>query len=133
MELARNETAPILALKDVSKPFGAIRALQDVPQPLYPGEVHALAGESGAGKSTLIKARAGVHRPDSGQALLGGRPVVFHGPSDAHDAGIAVIHQEPTLFPDLSIAENIFMTDFFEQPEAADEAMVPPAEVFHLA
>ncbi|MFI9581986.1 sugar ABC transporter ATP-binding protein [Streptomyces sp. NPDC052236] len=101
--------APVLALQDVSKSFGAVRALQDVSLQLFPGEVHALAGENGAGKSTLIKTLAGVHRPDAGQVLLDGEPVVFHGPADARDAGIAVIYQEPTLFPDLSIAENIFM------------------------
>ncbi|MFG3248640.1 sugar ABC transporter ATP-binding protein [Streptomyces sp. NPDC048187] len=102
-------TAPVLALRDVSKSFGAVRALRDVSLELFPGEVHALAGENGAGKSTLIKTLAGVHRPDAGQVLLDGAPVVFHGPGDARDAGIAVIYQEPTLFPDLSIAENIFM------------------------
>ncbi|MFJ7301322.1 sugar ABC transporter ATP-binding protein [Streptomyces sp. NPDC099088] len=100
---------PVLALKDLSKSFGAVRALRDVSLELFPGEVHALAGENGAGKSTLIKALAGVHRPDAGQVILDGEPVVFHGPADARDAGIAVIYQEPTLFPDLSIAENIFM------------------------
>ncbi|NEY30677.1 ATP-binding cassette domain-containing protein [Streptomyces sp. PRKS01-65] len=101
--------APVLALRDVSKSFGAVRALRDVRLELLPGEVHALAGENGAGKSTLIKTLAGVHRPDTGQVLLDGRPVVFHGPGDARDAGIAVIYQEPTLFPDLTVAENIFM------------------------
>ncbi|MER8001400.1 sugar ABC transporter ATP-binding protein [Streptomyces sp. NPDC095613] len=101
--------APVLALKDVSKSFGAVRALRDVSLQLLPGEAHALAGENGAGKSTLIKTLAGVHRPDSGEVLVDGEPVVFHGPADARDAGIAVIYQEPTLFPDLSIAENIFM------------------------
>ncbi|MFH8449320.1 sugar ABC transporter ATP-binding protein [Streptomyces fungicidicus] len=101
--------APVLALRGISKSFGAVRALRDVSLELFPGEVHALAGENGAGKSTLIKTLAGVHRPDAGQVLLDGTPVVFHGPGDARDAGIAVIYQEPTLFPDLSIAENIFM------------------------
>jgi len=100
---------PVLALKDVAKSFGAVRALRGVCLELFPGEVHALAGENGAGKSTLIKTLAGVHRPDAGQVLLDGVPVAFHGPKDARDAGIAVIYQEPTLFPDLSIAENIFM------------------------
>ncbi|MEU2436120.1 sugar ABC transporter ATP-binding protein [Streptomyces rubradiris] len=100
---------PVLALKGVSKSFGAVRALRDVSLELLPGEAHALAGENGAGKSTLIKTLAGVHRPDAGQVLLDGEPVVFHGPGDARAAGIAVIHQEPTLFPDLSVAENIFM------------------------
>src|SRR3954465_14555291 len=101
--------APVLALRDISKSFGAVRALRDVSLELFPGEVHALAGENGAGKSTLIKTLAGVHRPDAGQVLLDGEPTVFHGPADARDAGIAVIYQEPTLFPDLSIAENIMM------------------------
>ncbi|MFE2428793.1 sugar ABC transporter ATP-binding protein [Streptomyces sp. NPDC059373] len=105
------ETArrPVLALEDASKSFGAVRALQGVSLELFAGEAHALAGENGAGKSTLIKMLAGVHRPDSGRVLIDGEPVVFHGPSDARDAGIAVIYQEPTLFPDLTVAENIFM------------------------
>ncbi|HEV7932856.1 MAG TPA: sugar ABC transporter ATP-binding protein [Actinomadura sp.] len=93
----------------MSKSFGAVRALQGVTLELYAGEVHALAGENGAGKSTVVKTFAGVHRPDAGEILLDGEPVVFHGPADAQHAGVAVIYQEPTLFPDLSVAENIFM------------------------
>ncbi|WP_407563549.1 sugar ABC transporter ATP-binding protein [Streptomyces sp. 184] len=100
---------PVLAARGLSKSFGAVRALRDVSLTLHAGEAHALAGENGAGKSTLIKILAGVHRPDAGQLLLDDAPVAFHGPADARDAGIAVIYQEPTLFPDLSIAENIFM------------------------
>ncbi|MEU8251072.1 sugar ABC transporter ATP-binding protein [Nonomuraea sp. NPDC048916] len=100
---------PTLALANVSKSFGAVKALRDVSLELFAGEAHALAGENGAGKSTLVKTLAGVHRPDSGQVLLGGEPVVFAGPADAQQAGVAVIYQEPTLFPDLSVAENIFM------------------------
>ncbi|MEU1471774.1 sugar ABC transporter ATP-binding protein [Streptomyces sp. NPDC005761] len=103
------ETTPVLALEGVSKSFGAVRALRGVSLRLYAGEAHALAGENGAGKSTLIKALAGVHRPDEGTVLLDGKPVEFHGPADARDAGVAVIYQEPTLFPDLSVAENIFV------------------------
>lgn len=103
------ETTPVLALEGVSKSFGAVRALRGVSLRLYAGEARALAGENGAGKSTLIKALAGVHRPDAGTVLLDGDPVEFHGPADARDAGIAVIYQEPTLFPDLSVAENIFV------------------------
>jgi rhamnose transport system ATP-binding protein len=102
-------TVPVLALEGVSKSFGAVRALRSVSLALYAGEVHALAGENGAGKSTLIKTLAGVHRPDEGTVLLDGKPVEFAGPADARDAGVAVIYQEPTLFPDLSVAENIFM------------------------
>ncbi|MEV4074081.1 sugar ABC transporter ATP-binding protein [Nonomuraea fuscirosea] len=111
-----SEPAPVLALVEVSKAFGAVRALTGVSLELRAGEVHALAGENGAGKSTLVKTFAGVHRPDSGRILLDGEPVVFHGPADAQHAGIAVIYQEPTLFPDLSVAENIFMG---RQPRAA--------------
>ena len=103
------DSVPVLALEGVSKSFGMVRALRGVSLHLYAGEAHALAGENGAGKSTLIKTLAGVHRPDEGSVLLDGEPVVFHGPADARDAGVAVIYQEPTLFPDLSVAENIFM------------------------
>ncbi|HET9169212.1 MAG TPA: sugar ABC transporter ATP-binding protein [Actinospica sp.] len=102
-------SVPVLALEGVSKSFGAVRALRSVSLELFAGEAHALAGENGAGKSTLIKVLAGVHRPDEGTVLLDGAPVEFAGPGDARDAGVAVIYQEPTLFPDLSVAENIFM------------------------
>src|SRR6201999_887581 len=73
------------------------------------GEAHALLGENGAGKSTMVKMLAGVHRPDGGRFLINGEPVVLDGPAAAIAAGIAIIYQEPTLFPDLSVAENIFM------------------------
>ncbi|MDH2425365.1 sugar ABC transporter ATP-binding protein [Sphaerisporangium sp. TRM90804] len=111
-----SDPTPVLALAGVSKSFGAVRALRDVHLELYAGEVHALAGENGAGKSTLVKTFSGVHRPDEGRILLDGEPVVFAGPADAQHAGVAVIYQEPTLFPDLSVAENIFMG---RQPRAA--------------
>ena len=104
-----SESPPILALEHVSMAFGAVRALRDVSLDLRGGEIHALAGENGAGKSTLVKILAGVHRPDEGSVLLDGRPREFRGPGDAQQAGVAVIYQEPTLFPDLSVAENIFM------------------------
>ncbi|MCG5212273.1 sugar ABC transporter ATP-binding protein [Streptosporangium sp. KLBMP 9127] len=103
------EVPPTLALASVSKSFGAVRALHEVSLQLFAGEAHALAGENGAGKSTLVKILAGVHRPDGGQIVLDGEPVRWNGPADAQRAGVAVIYQEPTLFPDLSVAENIFM------------------------
>ena len=99
----------VLALEDVSKSFGAIAALRGARLELRAGEAHALVGENGAGKSTLVKILAGVHGPDAGQVLLDGRPVTLDSPAAARAAGIAVIYQEPTLFPDLSVAENIFM------------------------
>src|SRR5687767_9074295 len=102
-------SAPVLALHGVRKNFGAVAALRDGRLDLYPGEAHALVGENGAGKSTLVKILAGVHQPDAGSFVLDGRPVSFTGPADALAAGIAVIYQEPTLFPDLSVAENIFI------------------------
>jgi rhamnose transport system ATP-binding protein len=89
--------------------FGAVHALADVSIDLYGGEVHGLVGENGAGKSTLVKILAGVYRPDSGQLLVNGEPAAVHSPAAARAAGIAVIYQEPTLFPDLTAAENIFM------------------------
>ncbi|MGW2146079.1 sugar ABC transporter ATP-binding protein [Nonomuraea bangladeshensis] len=103
------EDTPVLSLLQVSKAFGAVRAVREVSLELRAGEAHALAGENGAGKSTLVKILSGVHRPDSGRILLDGEPVEFAGPADAQRAGVAVIYQEPTLFPDLSVMENIFM------------------------
>src|SRR5689334_9827470 len=99
----------MLALTGVSKSFGAVAALRDVRLELYGGEAHALVGENGAGKSTLVRILAGAHAPDEGELTLDGRPLRLGGPADARDAGIAVIYQEPTLFPDLSVAENIFI------------------------
>src|SRR5579875_3526764 len=93
----------------IRKAFGGVVALEDAGLRLFPGAVHALVGENGAGKSTLMKVLAGAYRPDGGQILLDGEAVSFSNPAAARDAGIAVIYQEPTLFPDLSIAENIIM------------------------
>ncbi|MBA2513824.1 MAG: sugar ABC transporter ATP-binding protein [Solirubrobacterales bacterium] len=101
--------APLVALRDASKSYGAVRALRDGNLALRSGEVRAVMGENGAGKSTLVKVLGGVIRRDSGDMLVDGQPVDFHSPHDARDAGIAVIYQEPTLFPDLSIAENVVM------------------------
>jgi rhamnose transport system ATP-binding protein len=101
--------APALQLSGVSKRFGAVQALDGVDLELADGRVHALVGENGAGKSTLVKIIAGVHQPDAGSLRLGGLDVQLRGPADARAHGIAVIHQEPSLFPDLDVAENVFM------------------------
>ncbi len=100
---------PRLELRRASKSFGRVRALVDGSLVLKAGEVHALLGENGAGKSTLVKILAGVHRPDGGELYVDGEVREFTSPAQARDAGIAVIYQEPTLFFDLSIAENIYM------------------------
>jgi rhamnose transport system ATP-binding protein len=76
---------------------------------MRPGEVHALMGENGAGKSTIIKIMAGLHQADEGEIIVNGRPVKFASPKDAHAAGIATVHQELLLFPELTVAENIFL------------------------
>src|SRR5437762_1362667 len=100
---------PIFHLQHVSKSFGGVHALQDVHFEIFSGEVHALLGENGAGKSTLIKIITGVYQPDAGELLLDGRPIRFAGTREAQEHGIAAIYQEPSLFPDLDIAENILV------------------------
>ncbi|MDH5521116.1 MAG: sugar ABC transporter ATP-binding protein, partial [Acidimicrobiia bacterium] len=100
---------PILALRNISKRFGATQALADVELNLYPGEVHALVGENGAGKSTLIKIATGIHQPDAGTMELAGEPYRPAEPAVAQRQGVAAIYQEPSIFPDLSVAENIFI------------------------
>ena len=99
--------AALLQLTHVTKSFGAVRALKGVSFSLEPGEVHALLGENGAGKSTLIKVITGAHQPDGGQLEIGGEPVAHLTPAKARALGIACIYQQPALFPDLSVAENI--------------------------
>jgi rhamnose transport system ATP-binding protein len=103
------EVRPVLEMQHISKRFDATQALEDVSLMLYPGEVHALLGENGAGKSTLIKIITGVHQADVGEIILEGSRVHFTDPRAAQQAGIAAIYQEPSLFPDLDIAENIFV------------------------
>ena len=102
-------SAPTLELRGVSKSFGPVMALRNGELTLQPGSIHALVGENGAGKSTLVKIVAGVYRRDAGVFQLEGQPADFRSTAESKDAGIAVIYQEPTLFPDLSVTENIFM------------------------
>ena len=104
-----DEGVATLELRGVSKAFGPVVALRSATLRVQPGSIHALVGENGAGKSTLIKIAAGVHRRDGGEMLLGGERVDFGSTAESKAAGIAVIYQEPTLFPDLSVTENIFM------------------------
>ena len=99
----------LIELSGISKSFASVRVLQDISFDVRAGEVHALLGENGAGKSTLIKIMGGVHRADSGEMQVNGKAVHFTSPRAAAANGIAVVHQELLLFPDLSVAENIFM------------------------
>jgi ABC-type sugar transport system ATPase subunit len=100
---------PLLQLEKISKAFPGVRALNAVDFEVQSGEVHALLGENGAGKSTLIKIVSGVYQPDSGNINLAGHAQHFASPTAAQQAGIATIYQELLLFPELSVAENIFI------------------------
>lgn len=106
---------PLLCLNSISKSFGGVTALRDVSFELLAGEVHALVGENGAGKSTLIKVISGAHAADSGTLEINGKVVERNEPSLAKALGIAVIYQQPALFPDLTVAENIALR--LELPE----------------
>ena len=99
----------ILELKGITKIFPGVKALNNVQFQLKKGEVHALMGENGAGKSTFIKVITGVHKAEEGEMFLEGKKVDFKGPKDAQAAGIAAVYQHPTSYPDLTVAENIFM------------------------
>ncbi len=99
----------VVEIRNVSKRFGPVEVLSNVSIALRPGRVHALAGANGAGKSTLVKIFAGIHLPDSGSILIDGGETVISGTADARRQGISVIHQHPALFPDLTVAENIFV------------------------
>jgi rhamnose transport system ATP-binding protein len=103
------EAEIVAGLNAATKAFGGTVAIRDVSLELRRGEVLALLGENGAGKSTCVKLLAGVHSPTLGAVYVGGAPVLLDTPHDAQAAGIAVMHQHPGLFPDLSLAENIFM------------------------
>ena len=99
---------PFLRMNGLTRHFGPVQALNDVSLDVYPGRVLALVGENGAGKSTLMRLIEGVFEPTRGGIEVMGRTVSFSQPRQAHDAGIRVIHQEPEIVPDLSVAENIF-------------------------
>ena len=101
---------PIMQLRGLSKSFGMTRALTDLSLDLYAGEVHALVGENGAGKSTMIKIMTGIHQPTSGEILVDGEVRKIVGPQAARDLGVAAIYQEPMVFPDLDVTENIFIS-----------------------
>ena len=104
-----SEARVVAGLTNATKAFGGTVAIRDVSLSLRSGEVLALLGENGAGKSTCVKLLAGVHTPTLGAVHISGSPVLLNSPHDAQAAGVAVMHQHPGLFPDLSLAENIYM------------------------
>src|SRR3954469_3938799 len=97
----------LLAVTGIAKSFAGVHALKGVSFDLRPGEVHALVGENGAGKSTLIKVITGAHRPDSGTLEINRQTITDNDPTRSKSLGVAVIYQQPALFPDLTVAENI--------------------------
>ncbi len=103
------QEAPILEVREVTKRFPGVVALDSVSFQLRAGEVHALVGENGAGKSTLIKVITGVHHPDGGKVLFDGQEVSFASPREAQEAGISTIYQEINLIPLRSVAQNVFL------------------------
>src|SRR5215212_5428726 len=103
------EAAPPLELRGISKSFGGVAALRDVDFVLRAGEIHGLVGENGAGKSTLMKIIAGLHGQYDGRMAIDGRPVHFRSPREALAAGIGMVHQELSVVPDLTVAENVYL------------------------
>ena len=114
--MSENTPAPILQLRNVSKSFGMTHALTEMSLDVRPGEIHAIVGENGAGKSTMIKIMTGVHQPDDGGILVDGSPRAIAGPQHARDLGVVAIYQEPMVFPDLDVAENVFVADGSQGP-----------------
>ncbi|MBA4017449.1 MAG: sugar ABC transporter [Pirellula sp.] len=104
-----SDASPLLAMQDIAKRFGATQALCNVSLEVRAGECMALIGENGAGKSTLMKVLAGAHAPDSGTILFAGRPFLPDSPHEARQAGVAMIYQELTLAPDLSVVDNVML------------------------
>ncbi|NCO86583.1 MAG: sugar ABC transporter ATP-binding protein [Rhodobacterales bacterium] len=109
MAEAGKVSEPLLEIRNLSKNFGAVQALQDMSMTIAPGEVVALAGDNGAGKTTLIKAISGVYKPSGGDILLRGEKVEFASPQEAREKGIETIYQDLALADNLSIGANIFL------------------------
>ena len=112
MDVMNGEENYILKMEHVSKLFPGVKALDDVNFVIKRGEIHALVGENGAGKSTLIKIITGIYHPDEGRIFFDGKEVTIKGVEDARDLGIAVIHQELAMAPNMTVAENIYMGRF---------------------
>ncbi len=114
--ITMSEVKPIFSLRNISKHFPGVKALDKVQLDLYSGQVTALVGENGAGKSTLVKVMTGIHQPTFGKLILDDQEVVLDTPDDARKFGITAIHQETVLFDELSVAENIFAGHYIKFP-----------------
>ncbi len=110
METPQQET-PLFRMEGIAKRYGGVRALEDAELVVHAGRIHAILGENGAGKSTLIKVMSGVVAPDAGRMVLDGREIIFASPAEANRAGIVCIFQELSLIPELSVADNIVISD----------------------
>jgi rhamnose transport system ATP-binding protein len=106
--MSAQQIVPLVELRGLAKSYGGVQAVADVSFTIERGSVHALVGENGAGKSTLVKMLTGVVHPDEGEIVLEGEPQRVGDPQTAHRLGIAAMYQEPTVFPDLTVAENVF-------------------------
>ena len=112
----------ILTLKNITKEFPGVRALNDVTINIERGTIHGLVGENGAGKSTLIKVLAGIYHPNKGEVILEGQTQKFNSPIAARNAGIAVVHQEIKLAEPLTVAENMFLGNVMMRGKIVDWA-----------
>ncbi|MDI3402342.1 ATP-binding cassette domain-containing protein [Streptomyces cavernicola] len=112
---------PVLALRGVSKRFGAVQALTNVDLEIHAGEVVALVGDNGAGKSTLVKTISGVHPIDDGAIVWQGRPVRVHRPQDAQNLGVATVYQDLALCDNLDVVANLFLGSELKHGPVLDE------------
>ena len=103
----KNSSTPVMTLSQVGKSYGSVSVLRKIDLDIIPGQIHAIMGENGAGKSTLVKILSGVIQPSSGSFCLDGKPVQFQNPSDAKKAGVIIMHQELSLIPEMSVADNV--------------------------
>ncbi|NTF09081.1 sugar ABC transporter ATP-binding protein [Agrobacterium rubi] len=104
-----NSSVPLLEVRNLSRHFGAVKALENCSLIVHPGEVVALVGDNGAGKTTMIKTVSGVYPPSSGEILIEGKPALFSSPEDAREKGIETIYQDLALADNLSIGANIYL------------------------
>src|ERR1700752_4858616 len=114
--VAPHSASDFIELRGISKRFGGVRALTDVSFSIRSGEIHCLAGENGCGKSTLIKVLSGVHVPDEGQIILEGKAHSHLTPAASQRFGVQIIYQDLSLFPNLTVAENIAFRHHVETP-----------------